>query len=312
MRPGKLHVCLTIPSLRGGGAERTILNLAQLLIERGHRVDLVLPCFAGDYQAAVPHGLRVYRGRLPHTDRKFLQKVRRAGIEVEAIAVNPIGVVRTWLAIARKNLRVPVQRKRSLYASIHILNRYLCTARPHILVSALPSADAAAVCAAALTCPPIPTVVTVHTNVAIAYAPQWRTSAQTLYPLADAVVAVSQGVGESVQRALGVDAERIHVIYNGVPAEHIRRLAQEEVAHPWFETGAAPVVLSVGREGAAEGLPDPRGGVRAGAPRGGGATAHPRSAFTALPGAAQVAGGGARAWNGTSASWTSTRTRTAT
>ena len=141
-----------------------------------------------------------------------------------------------------------MQRKRSLYASVHILNRYLREARPHVLVSALLRADAAAVCASGLTGGTVPVVVTVHSNVAAGYAPESLAAARTLYPLADAVVAVSGGVGESVQRSLGLDGGRVHVIYNGIPIDSIGRLAREEVAHPWFEDGEPPVVLSVGRE----------------------------------------------------------------
>ena len=248
---GTFHVAFMLTRLGGGGAERNILNVARSLIERGHRADLVLPRCAGDYRAAIPRGMRVYRARLPHTDRSFLRALRQAGVEVETIAVNPIRVARTWRLLRRRHPRIPVIRGRglrSVYPCAEVLARYLREVGPDLVVSALEGPNAVAVCAAQLADRCVPVVITVRNNVATGYAPQWRTSAQTLYPLADAVVAVSQGVGESVQRALGVDAERIHVIYNGVPAEHIRRLAQEEVAHPWFETGAAPVVLSVGRE----------------------------------------------------------------
>ena len=136
----------------------------------------------------------------------------------------------------------------SLYASVHILNRYLREARPDVLVSTLPGTDVAAVYAAELTGGTVPVVVTVRINVAAGFSPEWLAAARTLYPLADAVVAVSGGVGESVQRSLGLDAGRVHVIYNGVPIDSIGRLAREEVAHPWFEDGGPPVVLSVGRE----------------------------------------------------------------
>ena len=89
MAGGRLHIGFVLPSLIGGGAERTTLRLAQSLIERGHRADLVIPCFAGDYRAAIPRGLRLYRGRLPHTDRTFLREVRRSGATVTALGVNP-------------------------------------------------------------------------------------------------------------------------------------------------------------------------------------------------------------------------------
>ncbi len=129
-----------------------------------------------------------------------------------------------------------------------MIARYVREARPHLLVSALPGADAAMVCAAQLSDRAVPTVVTVRNNVTAAYAPEWLAAARTLYPLADAVVAVSRGVAESVQRSLGLDAKRIHAIYNPIPADSIRRLAQEEVTHPWFADDEPPVVLSVGRE----------------------------------------------------------------
>ena len=247
MAGGRLHIGFALPSLGGGGAERTTLRLAQLLIERGHRADLVIPCFAGDYRAAIPLGARMYRGRLPHTDRTFLREVRRSGAAVTALGVNPFAVAWVGLVLGRRHPGVGVRRRRSLYASVHILDRYLREARPQVLVSALPSTDAAAVCAAELTDRAVPTVVTMHNNVAD-YAPEWLAASRILYPLADAVVAVSRGVAESARRSLGVDAGRVRTIYIPVPADGIRRLAQEEVTHPWFADGEPPVILSVGRE----------------------------------------------------------------
>ena len=248
MSSDKLHVGFLLTGLGGGGAERVMLDLAAALIARGHRADLVIPRLAGDYRAAIPRGVRLYRGRLPHTDRRFLREVQRSGVAVTALGVNPFTVAWVGLVLGRKHPGVRVRRKRSLYASVHILNRYLRNARPQVLVSALPSADAAAVCAAELTDRAVPVVVTVHTNVAAAYAPEWLAASRTLYPLADAVVAVSRGVAESVRRSLGVDADRVRTIYNSIPAGRIRRLAQAEVTHPWFADGEPPVILSVGRE----------------------------------------------------------------
>ena len=144
---------------------------------------------------------------------------------------------------------------RSIYPYAHILARYVREVRPDVLVSALPGPNAVAVCAAELTGRSVPVVATVHTNVAAGYAPHWLAAARTLYPLAYAVVAVSGGVGESVERHLGIDADRVHVIYNGIPIDGIERLAREKIAHPWFAEGEPPVVLSVGREAPAKDRP---------------------------------------------------------
>ena len=251
MPDGRLHVGFVLPSLSGGGAERSILRLAQSLIARGHRADLVIPRFAGDYRDAIPLGMRVWRARLPGTDRQLLRAVQRAGVQVEAMTVNPIVAARTWLVLARRYPAIPVLRgsgMRSIYPLAHFLAQYIREVRPHVLVSALPGPNTVAVCAAELTDRAVPVVVTVHVNVAAHYEREWLAAARTLYPLADAVVAVSRGAAGSVRRSLGMDAERVRTIYNGVPADSIRRLAQEEVTHPWFADGEPPVILSVGRE----------------------------------------------------------------
>ena len=252
---GKLHIAFMLASLNVGGGERNMLNLARSLIERGHRVDLVLPRFVGDYRATIPREMRIYRAKLLYTDRKFLREVRRAGVEVEALTINPVGVARAWRALDRRFPGLSGKRRHHVYAYAYMTARYIREVGPDLVVSALPGANAAAVCAAELTERAVPTVITVRNNVPADYAPQWRAIARVLFPLADAVVAVSRGVGESVRQSLGMDAERIHVIYNGVPADRVRRLAEEEVAHPWFGQGEPPVILGVGRDAPAKDYP---------------------------------------------------------
>ena len=251
MSSDKLHVGFLLTGVNGGGAERAMLNLAAALIARGHRADLVIPKLAGDYRAAIPDGMRVWRARIPGTDGRFLRAIRRARVDMEAMTVNPIGAARTWLVLARRYPGIPVLRgsgMRSIYSHAHFLARYVREVRPHVLISGLPGPNTIAVCAAELTERAVPVVVTVWNNVTADYTPEWLEAARTLYPLADAVVAVSKGVDESVRRSLGVDAERVRTIHSPIPADSIRRLAQEEVTHPWFTDGEPPVVLSVGRE----------------------------------------------------------------
>ena len=255
MRSDKLHVGFLLTGLNGGGAERNILRLAQALIERGHSADLVIPRLAGDYRAAIPCGMRVRRARIPGTDRELLRAAQRRGVEVEAMTINPIAIARTWLALGRKGLDLTARRRLRVHAYATMIARYVREAHPHVLVSALPGADAAAVLAAQLTGRAVPVVVTVRNVPEDYYAPEWLAAARALYPLADAVVAVSKGVAESVRRPLGVDAGRVHTIYNPIPVDSIRRLAQSEVTHPWFGDGQPPVALSVGREAPSKDFP---------------------------------------------------------
>ena len=269
MADGRLHVGFVLPSLSGGGAERSVLRLAQSLIERGHRVDLVVPRFAGDYRAAIPRGVRLYRGRLPHTDRTFLREVQQSatgGAEVTALGVNPVMVAWVGLVLGRKYPGVRVRRKRSLYATVYILNRYLRNVRPQVLVSALPSASPPRVCAGSLTERAVPVVVTVHTNVVADYAPEWLAAARSLYPLADAVVTVSRGVGESAH-AIVRYRRRVH-------SHHLQRHTHYQHTKAGARGSHAPLVRGRRASGgperrarsAGEGLPHPGGGIRAGAP----------------------------------------------
>ena len=53
------RIAIYLPSLRGGGAERVMLDLAKGLSERGLRVDLVLVQAEGPFLAMVPTSIRV-------------------------------------------------------------------------------------------------------------------------------------------------------------------------------------------------------------------------------------------------------------
>lgn len=54
-----IKISLFLPSLRGGGAERVMVNLARGFVERGVQVDLVLARAEGPYLSEVPEGVRV-------------------------------------------------------------------------------------------------------------------------------------------------------------------------------------------------------------------------------------------------------------
>ena len=241
----RLHVGFVLYQLTGGGAERVCLTLAESLIERGHRVDILLARFRIAYPESVPPGARLYRPMVPDADRGMLRHLRERGVEVRTVPVNPLAAAWAFFALRRKRLGAPVRPRYALFA--HLVVRYLRKARPQLLMSALQAADTAAVYAAELTGSSVPVVVSVRNNVALAYTRAELTEARALFPRANAVVAVSQGVAGSVRASCGVSAGNLRVIHNPVPAAAIRRLAREEAPDPWFRDGGPPVVLSLGR-----------------------------------------------------------------
>ena len=151
MRPGsgKLHIGFVISNLAGGGAERVILTLADTLIKCGHRVDLVMEEFTGDYRSGIPQGLRLYSPIPRSSNEELLAYCRERDIEVNGLTINPVAAAWTWLVLNRKYRGFRVPKKHAIYACI--VSRYLRQARPQVLLAAMHHANAGALYASELT-----------------------------------------------------------------------------------------------------------------------------------------------------------------
>ncbi|TAM78879.1 MAG: glycosyltransferase [Acidobacteria bacterium] len=75
-----------------------------------------------------------------------------------------------------------------------------------------------------------------------------------LYPFADRIVAISDGVREYLVRDRRIRKEKVVTIHNPVDIGRIQKLAREQVDDPWLRGGDKPVVLWVGRMAAVKGL----------------------------------------------------------
>ena len=77
---------------------------------------------------------------------------------------------------------------------------------------------------------------------------RWRDRLiKSLYPGADAFIAVSEGVADNLARLGGIEKARIHAIPNGIFADDINAKAEEMIDHPWLGDDQVPVVVAVGR-----------------------------------------------------------------
>lgn len=61
------------------------------------------------------------------------------------------------------------------------------------------------------------------------------------------VIAISSAVQTDLSRHAGIPLNAIRVIHNPAVTRGLEEKASEPVDHPWFRTGATPVILSVGR-----------------------------------------------------------------
>lgn len=238
----QLHVGMALPSLRGGGAERVTLTLAAALMARGHRVDLLVARSILAWPDHLPAGLRLF---WPWWGVRAAAR-RCAGriAKPKALHVTP-AAAKQWHQLARMRLGVPVHPKRAIYA--HMIAAYLRAERPAVLLAALPTAAASALYAAALRGDACPVVVALHSSYQRREL-DWLPLGRALYPRAAALVAVSCAVQAEAEALLALPNGGIHTIYNPVAAAHIRCMARQDVAHPWFAPGRPPVALAVGRD----------------------------------------------------------------
>ncbi|MEO1591960.1 MAG: glycosyltransferase [Cyanobacteria bacterium J06632_22] len=205
------RIALFLSALDDGGAERVMINLARGFADQGHRVDLILSQAVGPYLSQLPSTVSVIDFQQPR-----------------------------------------------LIQSIAPLARYLKEQSPEMLIAALEDTNLVALWAHALAklTARISTrvVVTVHNTLSeeIRHAHNWkRRLVPRVIPLfyrwADAVVCVSQGVANDLQR-LGVPAERCRVIYNPITTPELVAAGQAAVAHPWLQPDfPEPVCIAVGR-----------------------------------------------------------------
>lgn len=68
-----------------------------------------------------------------------------------------------------------------------------------------------------------------------------------LYPKADGIIAVSEGVKTDLCDKYAVPPSRVRVIFNPVLPGSIDNEGDDHAPHPWLKDGALPVVLGIGR-----------------------------------------------------------------
>jgi glycosyltransferase involved in cell wall biosynthesis len=196
------RVAFLLPSLVGGGAERTVVKMLREMSAAGIELDLVV---------ASAHGL--YLDQIPRTVRLIDLHARRVS---EAV--------------------IP-------------LSRYLRRERPSVIISNMAHLNTIVCLAKVLTRGRTAVICVEHNHVGAEQngRESWvQRLAWWLYPSADAVVAVSQGVKESVEASLKPMRGKVKVIFPPVVDEELLAEAEAPVEHPWLRQ-EIPVFVAAGR-----------------------------------------------------------------
>ena len=203
----KPRIALFIGCFGGGGIERITAHLAHRFVKLGVQVDLVLD-----------------KGGSPH--------LWRMPPETRII-----------------DLKAPI-----LSLSLPGLVRYLRQERPLALLAADHYLNEIAILARAIAKVPTRTIVAEHNQLSKTCRNANRLKGRLaplftrfLYPQADGIIAVSQGVAKDLADTASLPLESIETIYNPVIHPELFANAKEPVEHPWFAPGELPVILGVGK-----------------------------------------------------------------
>jgi len=205
------RLAIYLPTLIGGGAERVMLNLAIGFVNRGYQVDFVLAQCEGAFVSQLPDSLNL-------------------------VELNPIHV-----------------KKGRTIMSLASLIRYIRRERPAALLSGL-HANIVAIWARRLAGVPTRLIISEHSATLFKYEilSSWFSKLFSWlmrwnYPLADEIVAVSEGLADDLSNYAGIPRNRISVIPNPIITPEVIAKASENLDHPWFKPGKPPVILAVGR-----------------------------------------------------------------
>lgn len=231
-------IALFFPSLAGGGMEKTMLTTAAALARRNHRVEVVVCRAQGPLRNQIPATVRVVE-----LERAPMWKGRWYALRADP---QGIGAMLMPVLLPRK----PPGRLPYLPALVDYLRRE----RPDALFAASSGPNLQAIWARRLAKVRTRIVVSQHTTMSRAQmgSPRWKHRflpplARRGYLMADAIVAVSEGVAQDLVAHAGVSRERISKIYNPVVTAELLVRAKEPLDHPWLKPGAPPVILGAGR-----------------------------------------------------------------
>lgn len=132
------------------------------------------------------------------------------------------------------------------------LIKYLRTTKPDVLLSPFEVTSIIAILAKRISRVSTRIVVRISVHLSKNKRTKWKKLVERwvishVYPSADRIIAVSQGVADDLSSYAGLPLESISVIYNPVVSEKLLQAAIEPVAHSFFMNDQTPVILGVGR-----------------------------------------------------------------
>lgn len=201
------RLALYLPSLRGGGAERVMVTLANEFASRGYQVDLVVAHADGPFRSEVADGVNVVNLRARRVLASIPGLIRYLRNNRPDALLSAMGHTNIAALLAKELSGVGCRLVVSEHTHLSNANGG-GPSRKGFLV---------------------------------------RRLRRALYPRADSVVAVSSGVADDLAQISNLDRAALSVIHNPVTRPEMVELRREPVEHPWLNDRAVPVVMGMGR-----------------------------------------------------------------
>jgi glycosyltransferase involved in cell wall biosynthesis len=173
----------------------------------------------------------------------------KSGIAVDLVLISREGV---YLPLVSPDVRIVDLHARRTLTALPSLVGYLRREQPRALLSGLVHVNTIALLAKTIA--PRTRIVISERNTPTLDSKDEQPAAKFgyklapyLYPRADAIIAVSEGVADDLSKFAGLARQRIKVINNPVITDQTLELAQEQFHHPWIECGEPPVIVAAGR-----------------------------------------------------------------
>ena len=173
----------------------------------------------------------------------------RRGYPVDVVLASAEGPL---LDQVHPDVRLVNLESQRVFASLPGLIRYLRREKPTALLTLQTHCNTVGILARKMVSRPPRLVVSEHNALGMRMVHLTRESlllrlTPYIYPRAQKIVAVSEGVADELRDWTGMGSEKIVTIYNPIVSGALLRMADAPLDHPWFAPGQPPVVLSVGR-----------------------------------------------------------------
>lgn len=236
------RIALLLDNLKSGGAERVIIELAHGIAARGYSVDLLVCELQGELASSISDAVNLIELEPESRIKALWQTMKYAGRE-------GFWSILYWLASARK---IP-----NSFRYIRPLGNYLQMQRPVAILSASNKCAINSVLAVSAVNATTRVLVGIQVFLSVREEESRKSGKGQISSMipalrytckrADCVIAASKGVAADSIDLLGLDPERVSVVYNPVSRRPSVDSLEVQNAHPWFRPGAPPVILGIGR-----------------------------------------------------------------